>query len=154
MLLRLRRPLRIVTAYVGACLVSGLMLAALIVTKLPDPSAREVVPNLFGATIAMARISGIIGLIPSAIMIAILEWRAERRWPIYATFGAILAIAASLIISDALVAPQVTNLFVTIFGSVLLGVVSATAYWWIAGRLAGADRSDKASITGSASGKS
>ncbi|TCR90079.1 hypothetical protein [Rhizobium sp. BK376] len=142
MLLRLRRPLRIVTAYVGACLVSGLMLAALIVTKLPDPSAREVVPNLFGATIAMARISGIIGLIPSAIMIAILEWRAERRWPIYATFGAILAIAASLIISDALVAPQVTNLFVTIFGSVLLGLVSATAYWWIAGRLAGADRSD------------
>jgi F420-0:gamma-glutamyl ligase-like protein len=126
------------------------MLAALIVTKLPDASAREIVPGLFGATIAMARISGIIGLVPSAIMIAILEWRAERRWIVYAVFGAILAVAASLIISDALAAPQVLNLLVTTGGSALLGIVSATAYWWIAGRLAGRDRPKLAALNGSA----
>jgi hypothetical protein len=150
MLLRLRRPLRIVTAYVGACLVSGLMLATLIVTKLSDASAREILPGLFGATIAMARISGIIGLVPSAIMIAILEWRAERRWIVYAVFGAILAIVASLIISDALAIPQVLSLLVTVGGSALLGIVSATVYWWIAGRVAGRDRPKPAVLSGSA----
>ncbi len=31
MLLRLRRPLRIVTAYVGACLVAGLILSVIVV---------------------------------------------------------------------------------------------------------------------------
>jgi hypothetical protein len=150
MLLRLRRPLRIATAYIGACLVSGLMLAALIVTKLPDTSAREILPGLFAATLAMARVSGIVSLLPSMIVIAILEWRAERRWIIYAAFGAILAIAASLIVSDALAARQSFDIAVVAGSAAVLGIASASVYWWIAGRLAGRSRPRPEALNGSA----
>src|ERR1700761_3676851 len=131
MLLRLRRPLRIATAYIGACLVSGLMLAVLIVTKLPDTSAREVLPGLLAATVAMAHVSGIVGLLPSAIAIVILEWRGGGRRGIYAAFGAILAIAASLIVSDALAARQCFDIAVVAGSAAVLGIASASVYWWI-----------------------
>jgi hypothetical protein len=150
MLLRMRRPLRIATAYVGACLVSGLLLATIIVAKLPDTSAREVLPGLFGATIAMARVSGIVGLLPSIVVIAILEWRAERRWIIYAVFGAILAIAASFIVSDALAAPRLLDMAAVAGGAAALGIASASVYWWIAGRQAGRSRPPREAINGSA----
>jgi hypothetical protein len=151
MLLRLRKPLRIVTGYVCACLVAGCLLAGVIVAKLPEATVREIVPGLFGATVAMARVAGIVGLIPSALVIAIFEWRAERRWLVHAAYGAVLAAAAALIISDVLANPRISDMAIVIGGSVLLGAASATVYWWIAGRFAGKGRSvSRSAVNGSA----
>ena len=136
-MLGLRRPLRIVTGYVAACLVAGALLAAVIVALLPDKSPSEIVPAFFAATVAMARIAGIVALLPSVLVLGILEWRAERRWFIYAAFGAVLAAAAGIVISGAMAVGGAGNPLVIILGSALLGAVSLTAYWRIAGRFAG-----------------
>jgi hypothetical protein len=147
MLLQLRRPLRIVTAYVCACLAAGLLLSVIVVAKLPEASIREVLPGIFGAALALARIAGIVGLLPSIIAIAVFEWRGERRWSVQAAFAACLAAVACVVISGVLARPDFSDLVAVIGGGGLLGVASGSVYWAIAGR----NRSDAAAaVSGSA----
>jgi hypothetical protein len=141
LLLFLRRPLRIVTAYVCAAFTAGLMLAAVVVAQLPDHSMREVLPGLLGAGLALTRVAAIVGFIPAIVVIAVSEWRSERRWWAYSISTACFSTAAAAIISEALTMPiDALNAVVTLGGSAVLGAVSGWVYWRVAGRFAGSDR--------------
>lgn len=137
MLLWMRRPLRIVTGYVCACAVAGIVLGAIVTVRVPGETVREILPVFLAATVFMTRVVAIAGLIPSAIAVAIFEWKGYRRWRAYAAFGALLAAVVSIMISVVPSQPGLLRSATIVCGSALLGLLAATVYWRIAGRSAG-----------------
>lgn len=137
MLLGMRRPLRIATGYLCACAVAGIILGAIVTARVPGNTVREILPVFLATTIFMTRIVAIAGLIPSAVAIAIFEWRGERRWGRYAIFGALLAAVVSIVISVIPAQSGLLSSATIICGSALLGLLAATVYWRIAGLFAG-----------------
>ncbi|HEX8048990.1 hypothetical protein [Rhizobium sp.] len=135
MLLGLRRPLRLLWGYLGACVMMGFVLACACTRVFPDMAA----PELFALTIALTKLAMTVSILPSLVVISVFEWRGVRRWYGYAIFGSLLSAVASVLISGIVERPQPLNL-VTITIVVCfacLGAASATVYWWIAGRFAG-----------------
>jgi hypothetical protein len=121
-----------------SALVVGFVLAIVVVAQLPDHSVREVVPNMVGATLALARIAAIVAALPSLLAILICEWRSERRWWVYSAFSACLAAAASGVISGALAAPiDVLRALTAVCGCAAIGIAAGWVYWRLAGRFAG-----------------
>lgn len=137
MLLGMRRPLRIATGYLCACIVAGIVLGAIVTAGVPGNTVREILPAFVATAIFMTRIVAIAGLIPSAVAIAIFEWRSERRWPAYAIFGALLAAVVSIVISVIPSEHSFPSAATIVGGSALLGLLAATVYWRIAGRFSG-----------------
>ncbi|MEZ2129869.1 MULTISPECIES: hypothetical protein [unclassified Sinorhizobium] len=141
MLLSMRRPLRITTGYLCACAVTGIILGAIVTARVPGNTLREILPVFLATAIFMTRIVAIASLIPSAVAIAIFEWRSERRWGPYAIFGALLSAAVSIVISVIPSQPGLLPSAAIVCGSALLGLLAATIYWGIAGRFSGKIRS-------------
>ncbi|MBN8951842.1 MULTISPECIES: hypothetical protein [unclassified Rhizobium] len=133
MLLGLRKPIRLVWGYVAACALMGFVLACVAAWTVPETAA----PELFVLTIALTKVAMIVSILPSLVVIPILEWRGMRRWYGYAIFGAILSAVASILISGGIERPQTLNLITVAVCFAFLGAASATVYWWIAGRFAG-----------------
>lgn len=140
MLLGLRRPLRLLWGYVGACVMMGFVLACVAAWTMPGTAA----PELFALTIALTKLAMIVSILPSLVVIAIFEWRGMRRWYAYAIYGALLSAVASVLISGAVERPQTLNLITIFVCFAFLGAASATVYWWIAGRFAGRALSEPA----------
>ena len=133
MLLGLRKPIRLLWGYVAACALMGFVLACVAAWTVPETAA----PELFVLTIALTKLAMIVSILPSLIVIPILEWRGMRRWYGYAIYGAVLSAVASILISGGVEKPQTLNLITIAVCFAFLGAVSATVYWWIAGRFAG-----------------
>ncbi|MBB3385890.1 hypothetical protein ACK83U_14505 [Rhizobium sp. WW22] len=133
MLLGLRKPIRLLWGYVAACALMGFVLACVAAWTVPETAA----PELFVMTIALTKVAMIVSILPSLVVIPILEWRGMRRWYGYAIFGATLSAVASVLISGGMERPQTLNLITIAVCFAFLGAASATVYWWIAGRFAG-----------------
>lgn len=133
MLVGLRKPIRLLWGYVAACALMGFVLACVAVWTVPEPAA----PELFVLTIALTKLAMIVSILPSLVVIPILEWRGMRRWYGYAIYGAVLSAVASILISGSVERPQTLNLITIAVCFAFLGAASATVYWWIAGRFAG-----------------
>ncbi|MBB3426873.1 MULTISPECIES: hypothetical protein [Rhizobium] len=133
MLLGLRKPIRLLWGYVAACALMGFVLACVAAWTVPETAA----PELFVLTIALTKVAMIVSILPSLVVIPILEWRGMRRWYGYAIFGATLSAVASVLISGGMERPQTLNLITIAVCFAFLGAASATVYWWIAGRFAG-----------------
>lgn len=133
MLLGLRKPIRLLWGYVAACALMGFVLACVAAWTVPETAA----PELFVLTIALTKVAMIVSILPSLVVIPILEWRGMRRWYGYAIFGATLSAVASVLISGGIERPQTLNLITIAVCFAFLGAASATVYWWIAGRFAG-----------------
>ena len=133
MLLGLRKPIRLLWGYVAACALMGFVLACVAAWTMPETAA----PELFVLTIALTKVAMIVSILPSLVVIPILEWRGMRRWYGYAIFGATLSAVASVLISGGMERPQTLNLITIAVCFAFLGAASATVYWWIAGRFAG-----------------
>ncbi|MBB4241062.1 MULTISPECIES: hypothetical protein [Rhizobium] len=133
MLLGLRKPIRLLWGYVAACALMGFVLACVAAWTVPETAA----PELFVLTIALTKVAMIVSILPSLVVIPILEWRGMRRWYGYAIFGATLSAVASVLISGGMERPQTLNLITIFVCFAFLGAASATVYWWIAGRFAG-----------------
>ena len=132
MLLGLRKPIRLLWGYVAACALMGFVLACVAAWTVPETAA----PELFVLTIALTKVAMIVSILPSLVVIPILEWRGMRRWYGYAIFGATLSAVASVLISGGMERPQTLNLITIAVCFAFLGAASATVYWWIAGRFA------------------
>ncbi|AGB72767.1 hypothetical protein RTCIAT899_CH17020 [Rhizobium tropici CIAT 899] len=111
----------------------GFVLACVAAWTVPETAA----PELFVLTIALTKVAMIVSILPSLVVIPILEWRGMRRWYGYAIFGATLSAVASVLISGGMERPQTLNLITIFVCFAFLGAASATVYWWIAGRFAG-----------------
>ncbi|NKJ06187.1 hypothetical protein [Rhizobium sp. SG741] len=133
MLVGLRKPIRLLWGYVAACALMGFVLACVAAWTVPETAA----PELFVLTIALTKLAMIVSILPSLIVIPILEWRGMRRWYGYAIYGAVLSAVASILISGGVEKPQTLNLITIAVCFAFLGAASATVYWWIAGRFAG-----------------
>ncbi|MDK4739697.1 hypothetical protein QA648_15230 [Rhizobium sp. CB3171] len=133
MLLGLRRPMRLLWGYLGACVLMGFVLACVAAWTMPGTAA----PELFALTVMLTKLAMIVSILPSLVVIAIFEWRGMRRWYGYAIYGALLSASASVLISGSVERPQTLNLITIVVCFAFLGAVSATVYWWIAGRFAG-----------------
>jgi hypothetical protein len=133
MLLGLRKPIRLLWGYVAACALMGFVLACVAAWTVPETAA----PELFVLTVALTKVAMIVSILPSLVVIPILEWRGMRRWYGYAIFGATLSAVASVLISGGMERPQTLNLITIAVCFAFLGAASATVYWWIAGRFAG-----------------
>ncbi len=133
MLLGLRKPMRLLWGYLAACALMGFVLACAAVWTVPETAA----PELFVLTIALTKVAMVVSILPSLVVIPILEWRGMRRWYGYAIFGATLSAVASVLISGGMERPQTLNLITVAVCFAFLGMASATVYWWIAGRFAG-----------------
>lgn len=133
MLLGLRRPLRLLWGYLGACVMMGFVFACVAAWTMPGTGA----PELFALTVALTKLAMIVSILPSLVVIPLFEWRGMRRWYGYAVYGGSLSAAASVLISGSLGKPQALNLITVVVCFALLGAASATVYWWIAGRFAG-----------------
>ncbi|SCB15003.1 hypothetical protein [Rhizobium lusitanum] len=133
MLVGLRKPIRLLWGYVAACALMGFVLACVAAWTVPETAA----PELFVLTIALTKLAMIVSIVPSLIVIPILEWRGMRRWYGYAIYGAVLSAVASILISGGVEKPQTLNLITIAVCFAFLGAASATVYWWIAGRFAG-----------------
>ncbi|MGG6894059.1 MULTISPECIES: hypothetical protein [Rhizobium] len=133
MLVGLRKPIRLLWGYVAACAMMGFVLACVAAWTMPDTAA----PELFALTIALTKLAMIVSILPSIVIILILEWLGMRRWYGYAIYGAVLSAVASILISGSVERPQTLNLITIVVCFAFLGAVSATVYWWIAGRFAG-----------------
>jgi hypothetical protein len=133
MLLGLRKPIRLLWGYVAACALMGFVLACVAAWTVPETAA----PELFVLTIALTKVAMIVSILPSLVVIPILEWRRMRRWYGYAIFGATLSAVAFVLISGGMERPQTLNLITIAVCFAFLGAASATVYWWIAGRFAG-----------------
>ncbi|NLR99179.1 hypothetical protein HGP17_20355 [Rhizobium sp. P38BS-XIX] len=133
MLVGLRKPIRLLWGYVAACALMGFVLASVAAWTVPETAA----PELFVLTIALTKVAMIVSILPTLVVIPILEWRGMRRWYGYAIFGAILSAVASILISGGIERPHTLNLITIAVCFAFLGAGSATVYWWIAGRFAG-----------------
>lgn len=133
MLVGLRKPIRLLWGYVAACALMGFVLACVAAWTVPETAA----PELFVLTVALTKLAMIVSILPSLIVIPILEWRGMRRWYGYAIYGAALSAVASILISGGVEKPQTLNLIAIAVCFAFLGAASATVYWWIAGRFAG-----------------
>lgn len=133
MLLGLRKPIRLLWGYLAACALMGFVLACAAVWTVPETAA----PELFVLTIALTKVAMVVSILPSLVVIPILEWRGMRQWYGYAIFGATLSAVASVLISGGMERPQTLNLITVAVCFAFLGMASATVYWWIAGRFAG-----------------
>ncbi|KAA1179411.1 hypothetical protein FP026_17735 [Rhizobium tropici] len=133
MLLGLRKPIRLLWGYVAACVLMGFVLACAAVWTVPETAA----PELFVLTVGLTKVAMIVSILPSLVVIPILEWRRVRRWYGYAIYGASLSAVASILISGGVERPQTLNLITIAVCFAFLGMASATVYWWIAGRFAG-----------------
>ncbi|AYG67683.1 MULTISPECIES: hypothetical protein [unclassified Rhizobium] len=133
MLLGLRKPIRLLWGYLAACVLMGFVLACAAAWTVPETAA----PELFVLTVALTKVALIVSILPSLVVIPILEWRRVRRWYGYAIYGAILSAVASILISGGVERPQTLNLITIAVCFAFLGTASATVYWWIAGRFAG-----------------
>ncbi|MBM7048920.1 MULTISPECIES: hypothetical protein [Rhizobium] len=133
MLVGLRKPIRLLWGYVAACALMGFVLACVAAWTVPETAA----PELFVLTVALTKLAMIVSILPSLIVIPILEWRGMRRWYGYAIYGAVLSAVASILISGGVERPQTLNLITIAVCFSFLGAASATVYWWIAGRFAG-----------------
>ncbi|WP_037149081.1 hypothetical protein [Rhizobium freirei] len=133
MLVGLRKPIRLLWGYVAACALMGFVLACVAAWTMPDTAA----PELFALTIALTKLAMIVSILPSIVIIPILEWRGMRRWYGYAIYGAVLSAVASILISGSMEGPRTLNVITIVVCFAFLGAVSATVYWWIAGRFAG-----------------
>ncbi|NKJ38289.1 hypothetical protein [Rhizobium sp. SG570] len=133
MLVGLRKPIRLLWGYVAACALMGFVLACVAAWTVPETAP----PELFVLTIALTKLAMIVSILPSLIVIPILEWRGMRRWYGYAIYGAVLSAVASILISGGVEKPQTLNLITIAVCFAFLGAASATVYWWIAGRFAG-----------------
>ncbi len=133
MLLGLRKPMRLLWGYIAACALMGFVLACVAAWTIPETAA----PELFVLTIALTKVAMIVSILPSLVVIPILEWRGMRRWYGYAIFGAVLSAVASILISGGTERPQTLNLITVAVCFAFLGAACATVYWWIAGRFAG-----------------
>jgi hypothetical protein len=133
MLLRLRRPLRLLWGYIAACLLMGFFLACATAWTMPGIG----MPEVFVMTTYFCKVAVIISLLPSLVVIAVFEWRSVRRWTGYAIFGALLSAIAAVFISGGMDHPQAGNLVTVIVCFAILGAACASIYWWIAGRFAG-----------------
>ncbi|MEZ2223038.1 hypothetical protein [Rhizobium sp. RCC_161_2] len=140
MLLRLRRPLRLLWGYLGACVMMGFVLACVGAWTMPGTAA----PELFALTVALTKLVMIVSILPSLIVIPVFEWRGMHRWYGYAIYGATLSAVASVLISGSVERPQTLNLITIVVCFAFLGAASATVYWWIAGRFAGGALSEPA----------
>jgi len=133
MLVRLRRPIRLLWGYLAACALMGFVLACVAAWTMPETAA----PEVFALTIALTKLAMIVSVLPSIVVIPILEWLGMRRWYGYAIYGAVLSAVASVLISGGIERPQPLNLITIAICFAFLGAASATVYWWIAGRFAG-----------------
>ncbi len=133
MLLGLRRPLRLLWGYLGACVMMGFVLACVSAWTMPGMAA----PELLALTVALTKLAMIVSILPSLVVIPVFEWRGMRRWYGYGIYGALLSAAASVLISGSVERPQTLNLITIVVCFAFLGAASATIYWWIAGRFAG-----------------
>lgn len=133
MLVALRKPIRLLWGYVAACALMGFVLACVAAWTVPETAA----PELFALTIALTKLAMIVSILPSLVVIPVLEWRGIRRWYGYGIYGAVLSAAASVLISGSLERPHTLNLITILVCFAFLGAASATVYWWIAGRFAG-----------------
>ncbi|QND48642.1 hypothetical protein HB780_23990 [Rhizobium lusitanum] len=133
MLLVLRRPIRLLWGYLGACVMMGFVLACVAAWTMPGTGG----PELIALTIALTKLAMIVSILPSLVVIPVFEWRGMRRWYGYAVYGALLSAVASVLISGSAERPQPFNLITVVICFAFLGATSATVYWWIAGRFAG-----------------
>lgn len=133
MLVALRKPIRLLWGYVAACALMGFVLACVAAWTMPETAA----PELFALTIALTKLAMIISILPSLVVISVLEWRGIRRWYGYAIYGAVLSAVASVLISGGFERPHTLNLITILVCFAFLGAASASVYWWIAGRFAG-----------------
>lgn len=76
MLLGLRRPLRLLWGYLGACVLMGFVLASVAAWTMPGMAA----PELFALTVALTKLAMIVSILPSLVVIPLFEWRGMRRW--------------------------------------------------------------------------
>lgn len=130
MLLGLRKPIRLLWGYVAACALMGFVLACVAAYTLPGTG----VPELLALTVEMTKAAMIVSILPSLVVIPIMEWRGVRRWFGYAIYGAVLSTVASILISGAVEKPQPLNLITIAVCFAFLGAACATVYWLIAGR--------------------
>ncbi|NEI70589.1 hypothetical protein GR212_13485 [Rhizobium lusitanum] len=130
MLLGLRKPIRLLWGYVAACALMGFVLACVAAYTLPGTG----VPELLALTVEMTKAAMIVSILPSLVVIPIMEWRGVRRWFGYAIYGAALSTVASILISGAMEKPQPLNLITIAVCFAFLGAACATVYWLIAGR--------------------
>ncbi|MGY5779874.1 hypothetical protein [Rhizobium sp. LEGMi135b] len=130
MLLGLRKPIRLLWGYLAACALMGFVLACVAAYTLPGSGA----PELFVLTIEMTKAAMIVSILPSLVVIPIMEWRGVRRWFGYAIYGAVLSAVASILISGSMEKPQTLNLITIAVCFAFLGAACATVYWLIAGR--------------------
>jgi hypothetical protein len=130
MFLGLRRPLRLLWGYLGACVMMGFVLACVAACTMPGTGA----PELFALTIALTKLAMTVSILPSLVVISVFEWRGMHRWYGYAIFGGLLSAVASVLISGIVERPQPITIVVCF---AFLGAAGATVYWWIAGRFAG-----------------
>ena len=130
MLLGLRKPIRLLWGYVAACALMGFVLACVAAYTLPGTG----VPELLALTVEMTKAAMIVSILPSLVVIPIMEWRGVRRWFGYALYGAALSTVASILISGAMEKPQPLNLITIAVCFAFLGAACATVYWLIAGR--------------------
>ena len=130
MLLGLRKPIRLLWGYLAACALMGFVLACVAAYTLPGAG----VPELFALTVEMTKAAMIVSILPSLVVIPIMEWRGMRRWYGYAIFGATLSAVASILISGGVERPQTLNLITVAVCFAFLGAACATVYWLIAGR--------------------
>ena len=133
MLIALRKPIRLLWGYVAACALMGFVLACVAAWTVPDTAA----PELFALTIALTKLAMIVSILPSLVVIPVLEWRGIRRWYGYAIYGAILSAVASVLISGSVERPHTLHLITIVVCFAFLGAASGMVYWWIAGRFAG-----------------
>lgn len=133
MLVALRKPMRLLWGYVAACALMGFVLACVAAWTVPETAA----PEVFALTIALTKLAMIVSILPSLVVIPVLEWRGIRRWYGYAIYGAVLSAVASVLISGSVERPHTLNLITILVCFAFLGAASATVYWWIAGRFAG-----------------
>lgn len=154
------KALRILVGYAAACLVAGVVKVLFVLTpaqlsELPSDVAADRIANGAVWALAVATHSAIFAAPVALIAIAVGEWRELRGWLFYvlAAIAIMMVGYVSQYVSEGTSEPSIANNYAfTAF--LTAGFFAGYAYWMIAGRLAGGDRSSHRFLGGDIAGSS
>jgi hypothetical protein len=123
----LLRLLRIATAYLVACFVTG---QVVLVSLMNDSQnyVQEVQQGGFGFGVVISYMIAIFAALPASATIAVGEFRRWRMWWYYSIAGSLTGLALGSIFQPPSFFPWL---------GVSFGIVSGAIYWLLAGRAAG-----------------
>lgn len=133
---------RVLLGFLAANLVAGLVLVLFVVTPSDIAADSDRMPGAGLLALSAATQSAIFSAAFALLAAAFAEWQNLRGWLYYALTGVAIA-AAGLMVQYSGEAPTQTILNdYAVRAFMATGILAGLTYWFIAGRRAGADRTD------------